>query len=249
METVRAVLAAFWAALPGNAEFWAGIFGTVVGGVLTLLGQRQEAKRAKAERAEDRKAEQEANAYSLLFKVLKVHALLDGLHSHMEEPFVGEKPRAAEAPEPWQFYLPLANVPDRVEFSAQEMSLLLAIQEDEVFNDLMNLELKYNSTLDGLTTLNLERSQLADMLKPQEMEGNQASSYLTKEQVLALRPRMVAVNGLFEHLRESTKRDFALADSVLHRMHDGFRRKLGIKQKLQVSREGAPDRPADKLQG
>lgn len=223
--------AAFWSSIKDESEFWAGIFGALIGGLFVIVGQKLEAREARRQREGDRLSEQQATGYSLLFKIMKIHGMLVGLHNHFSSLFEGDPPRASLG-EPWTFYLPLANPPEPISFAAEEMSLLLQLQEADIFNGLLELELRYNTIVTGIVSLNQERRELTDRLVNEGFDGDRATGVLTPTLYRELRPRMINVDNLFEDLKGLLFGIRAPADKLIADLFEVLRQRLHLAHRM-----------------
>src|SRR5215208_2424952 len=103
ITTVGGLERQLWTAVLVTREFWSGVIGTVVGGSITFLAQSRGFREQRKQRAEDRLRGQRGLAYSLFFKMLRIHSDFYGVHRHIEDCFEkGEKLGG----NPWQFVLP-----------------------------------------------------------------------------------------------------------------------------------------------
>lgn len=80
-------------------------------------------RETRRQRAEDLDNHQTALANALLFKMKRICSNLYAVHRHFEDGFADGKKRGITS-EPWQFVLPIANPPDPVNFTSDEMSML-----------------------------------------------------------------------------------------------------------------------------
>lgn len=215
-----------------GGEFWAAIAGAIVGGLIALVIQLVALWAAKAERKEDHNERRRALGYALLFKMIQIYSNLRQLRDHL----AGAYERGLEdgLEEPWQFVMPIVNVPDRVEFSTDEMSMLLSLGNDDVFNDLASLDQVHNSLCSVFQTYKLRRMMLTDLLPSGEMAGVRGFTNLTEAQVAILRPKMAELNDLVQSLSIACPRDTATAEDVLQRLADLLREKVGITQRIQL---------------
>jgi len=122
-----------WAAIPQSSEFWSAVVGAAVGGLIAYVVQKVALIEARNQRKEDARNIQTALANSLLFKMIRIHSDMYGISRHIESCFEDAKKRKFDG-EPWQFFLPLANPPDPIHFSSDEMGMLLALKNDVAFN-------------------------------------------------------------------------------------------------------------------
>ena len=217
--------------IPGETEFWAAIAGAVVGGFIAYAVQMKALREARKQRDEDHKQLQQALANALLFKMARIYSNFYGLHRHIEDSFAEAAQRGLKG-EPWQFVRPLANPPDPVHFSSEEMGMVLGLKNDDVFNLVLPMDVIHNSLIDGVKVLNAERRALTERLKADEAEGAVLSGTLDKDQELALRPQMIDVNSLIVSIRADAKRGFEESDQALNGLQKVFQDKLGLGHKV-----------------
>ena len=189
-------------------------------------------REARRQRDEDRERIKQAQGHSLLFKMVRIYSNFHGMHRHIEEGFE-EATKKGLGGEPWQFVLPLANPPDYVQFSSEEMGMLLTLKQDDVFNSVAEMDIIHNSLSDAVKLLNNERRSLTERLTHEEAKGAVLSGTLSKDQMLSLRPRMIEVNGLIESIRSQAERDFNDSRAALDSLHTLLKEKLGLAYKLE----------------
>lgn len=223
----------FWSSIPRETEFWSAIVGAIVGGLIALFVQLIALRAAKKQRAEDQKETRRALGNSLLFKMVRIHSNIYGIHRHIEERFEEAMQRGLGG-EPWQFFLPLANPPEPVNFSSEEMGMLLAQKNDDVFNLVLPMDVIHNSMIVLVKLINQERQKLSSLLKPDEVDGHVITGHLSKEQVLMFRPRMIEVNTLIESTRVNANRGTRDSREALKRLNSLLREKLGLSYKLEI---------------
>jgi hypothetical protein len=204
----------FVQAAVGAKEFWTTIGGAVVGGTISYLIQLKNLREARATRRDDRKLAKQASAHSLQFKVVKIHSNINGIHNHIEQCYRAGRASDPSA-EPWQFLLPLVNLSPLINFSADEMGMLLGLQHDDVFNRVVDLDTVHNSLIEAVRVMNAERRALTDALKPDKVDDRAVSGTLDHQQALAIRPRMMELNGLIEDVRGmAAKTDLESRDAL-----------------------------------
>jgi len=128
-----------------GSEFWSAIAGAVVGGWIAYIVQLKALGEAAKERTASKAEAQKGLAYSLLFKVISIDSSLNGFKQHVEQRLL-IKERDGN-PHVSAVLTPLANMPTPVEFSADEMALLLSLKDDEVFNSILSLDKVHNSII------------------------------------------------------------------------------------------------------
>ena len=235
----------------GKTEFWSAIVGAivgaVVGGSIAYMVQVRVLREAREQRNEDHKRLQQALGHAMLFKMVRIHANFYHIHRHFEDCFA-EATRRGIMGEPWQFVRPIANPSEPIHFSSDEMGMLLALKNDDIFNLVLSMDVIHNSLSQTVKVLNTERIALTERLKTDEAEGAVLTSMLNQDQVLALRPRMIDVNSLIEQIRADAKRDFEESDEALNGLQKFLRDKLGLAYKLE-SKVKPKDPPAPEYSG
>ncbi|QQO31206.1 hypothetical protein JJC00_21405 [Bradyrhizobium diazoefficiens] len=125
------------------------IGGSIIGGAISatvaFLIQKRTLNAAKEQREAKRFEKRKAIAYSLFFKMIRIHSTIEVIKSTLDECVnAGKKKGFASY---WQMILPLGNLPDRVRFTADEMALLLSL-DSRLFNDLGPYDEVRNSLID-----------------------------------------------------------------------------------------------------
>ena len=222
--------------IPSAPEFWSAIVGAivgaVVGGLIAYMVQVKALHEGRKQRDEDHKRLWQALGNALLFKMMRLHSNFHGIQEHFEESFASAAQRK-DRMEPWQFVLPLANPPDSVNFSSEEMGMLLSLKNDDVFNLVLSMDVIHNSLIDAVKVLNTERRALTERITAEEADGAVLSSNLDRDQMMALRPRMIEVNGLIDSIRDHAKRGFKESGAAMYSLHNLLRDELEITYNLE----------------
>jgi hypothetical protein len=219
-----------------NTEFWSAIAGAIVGGLIAYAVQVKALREARDQRKEDRLNVREALANGLLFKMIRIHSNMYGLREHIDGCFENAKKENFDG-EPWQFVLPLANPPDTVHFSSDEMGMLLSLRDDKTFNLVLPMDILHNSLRAAVIVLSSERKKLTDQFAAHDTEGTKISTELSKDKAAALRPRMIELNVLIENVRDQATKDANESRDALKTLHDLFRDKLKIRHKLEIIKQ------------
>jgi hypothetical protein len=241
MGPVLEAFGAIGSVIPRETEFWSAIIGAVVGGLIAYIIQITALREGRKQRNEDRTQVQQAQAHSLLFKMVRIYSDFYGIHQHVEDCFATAAKRGLKG-EPWQFLLPLANLPDPIHFSAEEMGMLLALKNNDVFNFVVSMDIVHNSIIDAFKVLNIERRALTERLPAGEVEGTTVSGILDKDRMLSLRPRMIEVNSLIESIRTEAKKGFDESSQALDHLQKVLREKLKLTYKFE-SKINPPAQP------
>lgn len=228
-----------WSTIFGYPEVWtagAAIFGAIigaaVGGLISYVLQNKALREKKRQHTEDFRQSQLVLANSLIVKVIKIHSNLRKLCEHLDDSFADAKHLEDQA-EPWQFVRPLASLPDPVLFSSKELSMLMSIGNDDVFNSIFPLDTVHNSLVNAVQVSQNERSLLVEQLDIEEVEGEIIRSPLGTEQSLALRPKMIYVNSVIEGVYPKIKRSSEESRDALFSLHAVLQDSLGLTYKLE----------------
>lgn len=220
-----------------GGEFWAAIAGAFVGGIIAFGIQMVVMDAAARQRKKEKEERQQALGYSLFFKMVRIYSNIHNFGQHLEELFAAAKKDGFEG-EPWQIYKPLANAPAPVHFSTDEMTMLLSLKDDDLFNELIPLDQVHNATLDIFHTLDARRQALTDMLPTTSMDGAKGEAALTEDQVMLIRPKMVEVNMLVVDVIGWCEKDGQNARELLTRLHTLLKEKVGLTNKLSFKVDG-----------
>ena len=163
---------------------------------------------------------------------IKLYSDCRNVQQHLKAAFEKEL-KEDSGREPWQFVLPLANLPAPIVFSSDEMSMLMAMRNDDVFNSVFPLDTVHNSLFELATTFNTQRTTLLERLPVDTVNGGLVGSSLSASQLLALRPQMVLVNDIIEQLRQFADRSACESHTALYSLHELLRDKLGISSSVR----------------
>jgi hypothetical protein len=212
-----------------STEFLAAISGAIVGGLIAFAIQLIVLRQARKQRDEETRERQQAIGQALLIKMIKIHSTLFGMHRQLEDFFENaSNPKL----EPWEFVLPLANLPQFVSFSTDEMSLFLSLKNNGLFNSILHMDEIHNTTIDSFRTYRELRASLTSSLAA-EMEGIVGTTNFTKPQYDFFRPKMVEINQLAIDLRERCNIDQQESWEVLEALNSALRNAIGLKYKLE----------------
>lgn len=229
-----------------SSEFWAAIFGAllgaVVGGLITFLLQLHAQRRAAATRETDRHETRKALAHAILFKLIKIHSRFKIFSDHIENAFA-EAEAAPFQNEPWQFVRAVATNPSHVLFTADEMTLLITLKEDDLFNGILSLDDAHNTMVDLFDLYRSKRDELTHVLPPQAFVGEIGSATLTAEEVLPYRPLMIEANGLVTAMRPWALKDAHDTEALIRSAQKAFGEKLGMKYRLKIRDEEVDEKP------
>jgi hypothetical protein len=205
------------------------IIGSVVGGAISYWLQNKNLAAIKAQHAEDRFETRKVLAYSLFIKMGKVYSNLNLLRKTMQQYF--DEGKAAGMEEPWTFVKALASSFAHVNFSTEEMALIMAI-DAPLFNEMMPWDAIHNGLIDVFELYGRKRNELLNML-PATMTGNIGRMAFTAEQRMIIGPRAAELNDMIVTLRARTIGDSEEAWEVNQRMFALVKKEFGFNRTLK----------------
>src|SRR5262245_49352941 len=229
---------------------WSTLIGTVVGGTMTgtitialwLLSQKEVRRQRREDRGEerlqrqqDRDEQRRALGNALLFKMSKVCQDVHAIDGH----FVNCFERAARDKfkgKPWQVVLPLANPPEPIIFSTEEMAMLLSLQNDQVFNAIMEVERRHNTLISAVRVFNSERIALGERLSAastdQVVSGQMVTGTIREDMRAVIRAKMIDVNSLIEGTHGDARSANEMARQTSGQLQDLLRSRLGLTHRI-----------------
>lgn len=214
------------------SQFLAAIGGAVVGGLIAYFIQIKVLRENRKTRQEDRRSTDQVLANSLIVKVIKIYSSVHMIHSHIEQCFERAETHGI-GDEPWTFVQPLANRPLAVDFTAEEMGMVLS-KDHSVFNAVLPLDTIHNMLWETLTKMQNKRAILLERIPRASFEGNIAHASLDKQQELRLRPQMIAVNELIGQLQDHSSRALRDTKEALDSLHSLLKDSLNLDYSLET---------------
>jgi len=206
------------------------LLGAAISATVSFWTQKKNLDAAKAQRDSDRFENRKARAYSVFFKMIRVHSTIAVIDASLAD-FV-QKGKAKGLTALWQMILPLGNMPDRVKFTPDEMALLLSLDID-LFNDLGPYDEIHNSLLDIYETYGSRRTAVLSKFGTDEMDGGTGTHTLSGADVAWLTPRAYELNNLATDMIERAIHDRAESKGLLERIHALFVKEFGFSRKLE----------------
>ena len=145
------------------SKYDTGVFafvGTLVGGLITFGIQAYALRVRRKQRVEDLRRTQQNLGHSLIIKMIKINSNFQKLHKQLDE-FDSNYIRL----EGFKICKPLATPPNPVYFSSEEMSMLMSIDTDQVFNLIFPLDTDHNTLLATIAKLQEEQAMLNNRIE------------------------------------------------------------------------------------
>ena len=97
--------------------------------------------------------------------------------------------------------MPLANLPEAVVFSPDEMGLSFSQRDDDVFNSVLDMDVAHNSLIEVMKMIAVTRKELTQQLKVSAVEGKKLSGILNEQEYLSIQPQVIETDSLIEQAR------------------------------------------------
>lgn len=214
-----------------STEFWSAIVGAVVGGAMAFLAQWIAIYEQRQQRAEDLLKTKQSLAIALLLKLMRIHSNFCQMNEHIETS-IAEAARHGIEGELWQAVVPLASVPDQVVYAPEEMSLLLTLGDLDIFNLVVDLDVRHNSLIEALRTMSALRlalnEHLTEFVSLEMTSGPRLGASPTSEQMRKVRPKMIELNSLIDGVRALSKENAAASEEAMTRISSLLKNKLDV---------------------
>jgi hypothetical protein len=224
---------------------FSAIGGSIVGGaistVVAFVVQKRNLTAAKKQWDEDRLEIRKARGYALLFKMIRIASNIENLGKAMQSSFE-EAARRGLKWDPWQIVQPMVPANDPVNFTAEEMALILSI-DDKLFNEIASMDQLHNSTAALFDLYGTMRQKVMERFGA-VMSGNIGVTGLTQSEHDWLAPRATELNGLIAVLQQRAIEDGKEAWGVLVKLRDSLEKNLGVKHRLERRDGKAIGQPA-----
>jgi len=232
MATTNGSDITWWAVV---SAFGGTIIGAVLGGLVSYVLQRQSLGATKALHDSDRKEVRKALGYGLLFKMIRLSSDLSQLGKPVHEAVYNAQAQG-KSEEFWPVVLPILPLPDSIKFSAEEMALVLSL-DNKLFNDMAALDDLHKNAIALFQLYAEKRAAVTDTLRPDTMAGNLGTTLLTRAERDRMRPRSVELDMLIHGMLERTTQDGKIAWNCLGRLHQALEKEFDLKHKLELKEE------------
>jgi hypothetical protein len=215
------------------------IGGTIIGSSISTFvafyTQNKNLKAAKVQRDADRFENRKAQAYSLLFKMIRIQSTIALLERDVTASLAKAEASGLTG-KLWQKITPFGNLPPRVKFTSEEMALVLSL-DFNLFNDLGPYDDIHNSMLDLVELFRTKRHALMEKFGA-KMTGAVGTTGLTQEEYDWFAPRAFELEGVAEIMVERAAHDASESRDLLVRLHALFVKEFKINPTLEFKTLG-----------
>lgn len=223
-----------------SKEFWAAIIGAIVGGFIAALTQWFFAW-------SQRKYQERALATSLLLKLGKLTATLIVTKQHVDACFAEAGDVGADT-QPWQILTPIANLANPIHFTSDELSLLLAQANDNIFGLVLGMDDRHNDIISIMHSFQEKRDDITRKLEPhrivERVVGDRVDVLYPPQLMRDLSPYIIDLNSIVDHVRTHLPRDADTARTATERAQTLLKNRLKLKFRLQVNDPSANNPPS-----
>lgn len=212
-----------------GSEFWSAIAGAAVGGVIAFLLQRSALMEARLERTSSAIETRRALAHSLFFKAICIFRWLFVLKEHVEESTVRVPSGGSLA----SVMKPISNLPDRVVFSSDEMAMLLALGQVEVFNKMLSLDSLHNEIIPVWQQYALLRERFSQLSTAEHFDAKQGAATISYKSGSQVDIALFEVTQVANLLAERAHHDAAVAKDAVTSLQSLLARKLGVRIEIE----------------
>lgn len=203
--------------------------GTIISAIVSYLLQRNSFAEARRQKEQDKLDERKTLGLNLFHKMIRIASTLAILKKHLNDSLSRLPPDERDR-HVWRAVQPVATVPDRVKFSAEELTSLMLLDR-ELFNDMGPFDDLHNSLLDCFSLYRTSRTALTDTL-PATMQEIVGRVEFDQNQMQSIAPR-AALDFLVHAMVQRTDKDSTEAWALLDRLTTSLNKAFDLKLKLE----------------
>ena len=215
-----------------KTEFWSAVAGAVVGGLIAFGVQTIALREARKQRKEEQFRQKQTLGHGILFKMLRIHSNFSWVHRHIEN-CISEAAEMGKAHiDPWKVVTPIANPTNPVRFTTDEMSMLLSLNSEKVFNEVLQVDEIHNTFMDAIRVYRVERQSLTSKIPVTDVEGRELSSLMTDEEYRMVGEQVIVVNHLIKQIRSDAEENYKTSRKTLKGLSELLTKELAFSKKL-----------------
>lgn len=218
----------------GSTEAMSGILGAILGGAATIVGQWVTIRSSRNTEREKRKSQDIAVASSLLFKCLVIYSNIKLINDFLKNPSQGIATGLSSDAKFWEKLVPIANPPEKIFFTSEEMSLLLQYKMNDTFNNMMRFDDRHNGLITSLLILFSEKEKIVAAIQNITHDGSLMSSMLSVKDMANITPGIVKIESLSGHMMIDADGQEEEFRTILITLHSELVNKIGISYKMTL---------------
>lgn len=230
-ETIRLIVTS----ADAGPDLWDGgvaLVSAIVGAIAGAVPAFMLAKRSSKEiLRRDQQARREQHRMLALRTHVKLGIILNSIAVVKRQIDAAFADPPAIGAEPWQTVEPVvgAGREYEIDFDIDEMAVMLSIKRGDLADQLSLLARRHTVHGETLKEYAVRRERLREsMPAPSAVNGHTGTTELTRQQMLTVRPQMVALNSLITQLRTFLAADLLLAIALADELPAVIRSELGV---------------------
>ncbi|MGA9796769.1 MAG: hypothetical protein WBQ17_14685 [Rhizomicrobium sp.] len=189
------------------------VVGAVVGGAFAYLLARKATRETLERDSKERIDRDKAAAFRLIVKISKIVSSFSTLKKHIDNAVV-RAVEAKHAGDLWMLLEPLAPTSKRVDFEAEELSVLVPMNEYDLLNSLLILDDKHNIIMQAMEIYWVKRSEFGSTFGA-KMDGHRGVTDLVGKAAELAGPRIMELHDLAESLRANVNEYVSEASQIV----------------------------------
>lgn len=218
-----------------GAGFWGAMIGALVAGGLALYGQMRTIRAAREERLAQKRERDQAMGYALVAKLGK---LASGLRSI--DKVVDKSLREAGDVERWATLQMLANLPDPIHFTPEEIAFLFRLGNNDLLNRAMMFDDQFNALIGWYAAYRRGRAVLHDLMEQHFVAENWMDIRPKPGMEALCKMKKIELTALADGILTNLKPDRATAESLLRETITTLNDRLGMKLSFAL-KDAKPD--------
>ena len=108
------------------------------------------------------------------------------------------------------------------------MSMLLGLKDMQVFNMVMDMDVRHNAVLDAARLMSAERRALTQQLQADEFEGARLSGVMDPKMQLLLMPKIIEVDSVIAQTSHDAKNGTEDSYAAMNAIQKLLKARLGV---------------------
>jgi hypothetical protein len=162
--------------------------------------------------------------------MIRIASTLEILNRSLDEAFALAKAEKFDG-QPWQIVMPLANFPNRVKFTPEELTFLM-LMDMTLFNDMGPFDDIQDSLLGMFELYRTKRMALTDTL-PAKMSGSRGTTDLNEAGMIKIAPKATELNSLIQGMIQRTQQDSKEAWELLEKLRNLLNKEFNLQLRLE----------------
>ncbi len=214
-------------------EVWTTILGAVIAALTSYYIQSRAFKENQEIRQAENNRENQVLGNSLIIKMNKIYSTSRGFDQHFNND-ESQKSENLSSNSTWLKIVPYGTYPQTVLFKPEELSLLMAQEDNDIYNNVCILDEIHAAIIDTAKLYAIERGKLLEELKPTSFNNDIGLQSISSEQLSRMMPQIVIVNSVLFQLQDHAKKLRHQSRNALYELHALLKEKLDLTYDLET---------------